>query len=399
MAAITEIKNKNGSISYKVIVRYKGVFLTKTFPVKGNRKKTVENQAMQWALDIESQIDSGNYRKEKRQHNYTVTEAINRYIAEGNPKKAENTRRKYISALEWFKKEIGSIPIKTLERSDLKACRDKLQKKYKEVPIKGKPGQGKKTNKFISNSTVNRYLDYFGAFLTHCVDEYEIIKTNPKIGAKLKLKENEPRKRWLKELAERQTLLQACKDTDYELYLCVLFALTTGARKSEILNLTWENTDLENKAIYFKKTKNGEDRTIPITDVLLKELTNFYEASKAKKIKKLKDNYLFIRTDGKQKTSLIDKFYPKVVDRWAAAQKYEKITFHGLRHTYISIASLLGFNISIVKKIVGHKFDSVTGGYTHADCDSLRKPMNEIANFMLSGDKYENLGKPEIQTT
>ena len=69
------------------------------------------------------------------------------------------------------------------------------------------------------------------------------------IGAKLKLKENEPRKRWLKELEERQSLLQACKNADYELYLCVLFALTTGARKSEILNLTWKNTDLENKAI------------------------------------------------------------------------------------------------------------------------------------------------------
>ena len=397
MAAITEIKNKNGSISYKVIVRYKGVFLTKTFPVKGNRKKTVENQAMQWALDIESQIDSGIYRKEERQHNYTVLEAINKYIAEGNPKKAENTRRKYISALEWFKKEIGSIPIKTLERSDLKACRNKLQKKYKVVPIKGKPGKGKVTDKFISNSCVNRYLAYFSTFLTHCVDEYEIIKANPMIGAKLKLKENEPRKRWLKELAERQTLLQACKDTDYELYLCVLFALTTGARKSEILNLTWKNTDLENKAIYFLNTKNGEDRTIPIPDLLFNELKKFYEQNKTKKIRRLKDNYLFVHSDGKQKSYLIDKLYPKVVDKWASAQKYEKITFHGLRHTYISISSLLGTNQSITKKIVGHKFDSVTGGYTHADCDSLRKPMNEIANFMLSGEKYENLRKPEIQ--
>ncbi len=397
MATRTEIKNKNGSISYKVIVRYKGVFLTKTFPVKGNRKKTVENQAMQWALDIESQIDSGIYRKEERQHNYTVSEAINRYIAEGNPKKAENTRRKYISALEWFKKEIGSIPIKTLERSDLKTCRNKLQKKHKVVPIKGKPGKGKVTDKFISNSCVNRYLAYFSTFLTHCVDEYEIIKANPMIGAKLKLKENEPRKRWLKELAERQTLLQACKDTDYELYLCVLFALTTGARKSEILNLTWKNTDLENKAIYFLNTKNGEDRTIPMPDLLFDELKSFYEQNKTRKIRKLKDNYLFMQTDGKQKSYLIDKLYPKVVDKWASAQKYEKITFHGLRHTYISISSLLGTNQSITKKIVGHKFDSVTGGYTHADCESLRKPMNEIANFMLSGEKYKNLRKPEIQ--
>ncbi len=376
-------KDNKQSVSFKAIVRYKGVFLTKTFPVKGNQEKTTKKLAENWASDIESQIDDGTYRKEEKRHNYTVAEAINKYISEGNPKKDEDTRRKYIASLEWFKKEIGSLPIRTLERSDLKACRNKLQKKHKEVPIKGKAGMGKPTDEFISNSCVNRYLAYFSTFLSYCVDEYEIIKFNPMIGAKLKLKENEPRKRWLKELDERQTLLNACRLVNYELYLCVLMALTTGARKSEILNLTWKNTDLENKAIYFLNTKNGEDRTIPIPDVLYSELKAFQEQAKAKKIRRLKDNYLFMTPEGKQNAHLIDKLYPDVVSKW----KYEKITFHGLRHTYISISSLLGTNQSITKKIVGHKFDSVTGGYTHADCESLREPMNHIAEYMINGTK------------
>lgn len=375
MATITEKVNKDGSISIKAIVRYKGVFLTKTFPVKGNRKKTVKNEAFDWARNVETQIDDGTYRKEEKKPNFTVAQAIEKYIKDGNPKKSEDTRQRYISALNWFKKEIGSLPIKTLERSDLKQCRDKLQKKHKEIPIKGQ--QGRVTDEFISNSCVNRYLAYFSTFLTYCVDEYEIIKTNPMIGAKLKLKENEPRKRWLKELEERQSLLQACKNVDYELYLCVLFALTTGARKSEILNLTWKNTDLENKAIYYLETKNGEDRTIPMPEILYEELKFF------NKVRHIKNDYLFTTQDGNQRFMLIDKLYPEVVKSW----NYEKITFHGLRHTYISIASLLGFNTSIVKKIVGHKFDSVTGGYTHADCESLRTPMNEIANYMIFGVK------------
>ena len=375
MATITEKVNKDGSISIKAIVRYKGVFLTKTFPVKGNRKKTVKNEAFDWARNVETQIDDGTYRKEEKKPNFTVAQAIEKYIKDGNPKKSEDTRQRYISALNWFKKEIGSLPIKTLERSDLKQCRDKLQKKHKEIPIKGQ--QGRVTDEFISNSCVNRYLAYFSTFLTYCVDEYEIIKTNPMIGAKLKLKENEPRKRWLKELEERQSLLQACKNADYELYLCVLFALTTGARKSEILNLTWKNTDLENKAIYYLETKNGEDRTIPMPEILYEELKSF------NKVRHIKNDYLFTTQDGNQRFMLIDKLYPEVVKSW----NYEKITFHGLRHTYISIASLLGFNTSIVKKIVGHKFDSVTGGYTHADCESLRTPMNEIANYMIFGVK------------
>ena len=261
MATIVEKENKNGSVSIKAIVRYKGVFLTKTFVVKNNQVKTTRKFAENWANEIEQKIEDGTYRKEHKRKNFSIAEAIDKYIADGNPKKDESTRRKYIASLEWFKKEIGNIPIRTLERSDLKACRNKLQKKHKVVPIKGQPGKGRETKELISNSCVNRYLAYFSTFLSYCVDEYEILDANPMIGAKLKLKENDPRQRWLKELTERQTLLDACRNLDYNLYLVVLFAMVTGARKSEILNLTWKNTDLENKAIYFLHTKNGEDRT------------------------------------------------------------------------------------------------------------------------------------------
>lgn len=379
MATIVEKENKDGSISYKAVVRYKGVFLTKTFSVKGNRKKTTMLEASNWGRSIEGMIDDGTYRKEEKKHNYTVSQAIEKYIQDGNPKKDEKTRQRHIKCLNWFKKELGSLPIKTLERSDIKTCRNKLMKKPKEIPIKGKTG--KVTNKLISNSTINRYLAYFSIFLTYCVDEYEIIKTNPMIGAKLKLPENEPRKRWLKELEERLALLDACRSMDYELYLCVLIALTTGARKSELF-LNWANVDFENKAIYFLDTKNGEDRTVPIPESLYRELKTFKEQIK---VRCLKNDFIFRTPDGKPKESLIDKRYPEVVSKC----NFEKITFHGLRHTYISIASLLGFNTSIIKKIVGHKSDSVTGGYTHADCESLREPMNIIAEYMLTGVKKD----------
>lgn len=261
MATVTEKVNKNGTISFKAIVRYKGVFLTKTFLVKGNRKRTTENEALDWARNIEIQIDNGMYRKEEKRANFTVSQALDKYI---NDDKIILSKA-VITYLNWFKKEIGSIPIRMLERSDLKACRNKLQKKHKEIPIRG--GKSKVTDEIISNSSINRHLAYFSKFLTYCVDEYEILPANPMIGAKLKLKENEPRKRWLKELKERRALLNTCQQVNYELYLCVLMALCTGARKSEILKLTWQNTDLENKALYFLDTKNGDDRTIPIPDI------------------------------------------------------------------------------------------------------------------------------------
>ena len=184
MPTVTEYKNSKGKItSYKAIVRYKGIFLTKTFPIKANEIKTVKREAKMWGLDIERQINEGIYRKEERKHNYTISQAIDKYINDVKPN--------YENYLKWFKKEIGNIPIRNLKRADIKFCRNKLEKKHKEIPIKGKR-EVKISDDFISNSCINRYLAYFSTFLTYCVIEYEILEHNPMIGAKLKLKENEP---------------------------------------------------------------------------------------------------------------------------------------------------------------------------------------------------------------
>lgn len=374
MPTIIQKFNKNGSVSFKAIIRYKGVFLSKTFPVKGKQKETTRKFAEKWALDLELQIDNGSFKKPHKLSNFSVAQALDMYFNDDNVKLSKSV----ITYLNWFKNELGHIPIRTLERSDLKACRNKLQLKRKLVPIKG--ANGKLTNQLISNSCVNRYLAYFSTFLSYCVHEYEIIAANPMIGAKLKLKENEPRKRWLKDLIERQSLLRACLYADYELFLCVLIALTTGARKSEILNLTWENTDLENKAIYFLETKNGEDRTVPMPELLYNMLKEFKMSAG---VSSSKDDFVFKTQDGKPKNVLIDKLYPKIIKTWP----FEKITFHGLRHTYSSVGALVGVNTDIMDKITGHKNGRMTSRYTHADCESLRCPMNEIANFMIFGVK------------
>lgn len=376
MPTLEEIKDKDGKIkTIRLVIRYKGVKLKKNYRVKGNQIKTVKNKAKIDGYEIERQIDEGIYRKEPKKKIYSISEALNKYIEEQNPKT--------VTYLNWFKNEIGYLPIKNIKRSDIKGCREKLQQKHKEIPIKGQKGKGKVTNQPITNSTINRYLAAFSKFLSHCVYEYEILELNPMIGAKLKLKENEPRKRWLQTLDERISLLQLCKETDYHLYLIVLITLTIGARKREILNLTYKDIDFENRAIYLLNTKNGDDRTVPIPDILYDELKSIRQETK---IRKIKNDYIFKNTIGGQNDRLISKVFPSIIKKW----KYENITFHGLRHTYISIASLLGINQTIIKKIVGHKIDSVTGGYTHTDCQSLRNPMKFVAHYMINGQKENN---------
>ena len=44
------------------------------------------------------------------------------------------------------------------------------------------------------------------------------------------------------------------------------FAVDTGGRRSELLRLDWRQVDLDRGVVTFTKTKNGEDRSIRLTD-------------------------------------------------------------------------------------------------------------------------------------
>ena len=47
-----------------------------------------------------------------------------------------------------------------------------------------------------------------------------------------------------------------------------MVALHTGMRRGEILDLRWQNVDLLKRAIRIVKSKNGEKRTIPMSNTL-----------------------------------------------------------------------------------------------------------------------------------
>jgi integrase len=69
---------------------------------------------------------------------------------------------------------------------------------------------------------------------------------------------------------ERQRLLHSCNASRNRfLYTLVVLALSTGARKMELLSLTWRDIDLQRGSITIHESKNDERRTLPLTGVAL----------------------------------------------------------------------------------------------------------------------------------
>lgn len=297
--------------------------------------------AKEWASQTESDIRRGISLSRIESSKHTLKELIDRYIKNELPNR-KSDKKKFLMQLNWWKKQIGAYYLSNITTSLLTEYRDKLSK---EDSIK--PQKGRKTR---SNATVNRYLACLSTVLSRAVRDWEWMAENPMLKVR-KLKEDNARIRFLKD-DEVAKLLCECKKSSIELYLIVFIALSTGARYSEILNLTWNNIDFEHDLFYFMATKNGENRGVPMTELVKKELIEYEQQ---------KSNILVFPNKKGSKPIDIRKGFRNALIR---AQIYD-FHFHDLRHTAASFLAMGGNSSSEIAEILGHKTLQMVKRYSH----------------------------------
>ncbi|EKN4769340.1 tyrosine-type recombinase/integrase [Yersinia enterocolitica] len=131
--------------------------------------------------------------------------------------------------------------------------------------------------------------------------------------------------------------------------LAVDIALSTGARWGEVAKL--EQAQVRHGRITFVNTKNGKNRTVPISE----QLFNTIKMRKGKAVFPTL-NYVHIRETIKQ-------IAPGIPKGQAA---------HALRHTFASHFMMNGGNILTLQKILGHSKIQMTMIYAHLAPDYLQ---------------------------
>jgi integrase len=72
---------------------------------------------------------------------------------------------------------------------------------------------------------------------------------------------------------DRARLIKACAESAWPaLHTLVLVAITTGARKGELIRLEWADIDLKTGRALVSETKNDEPRTLPLAGKALEAL-------------------------------------------------------------------------------------------------------------------------------
>ncbi|PCJ17856.1 MAG: integrase [Candidatus Cloacimonadota bacterium] len=332
MANITKVKISNKKVSYRVRVRMSGKSINKTFRTMG--------EARNYVLAIENELESGKYADYKS--NMLIDDLFEKYISEVLPllKQPE----KYIYPFKLFSEKIGFLELKDVTLPLLLDVRQKMM-----------------VENTISFSTINRYFATVGRSFSMAV-EWEFLNKN--IFLKLtKLKEPKGRVRFLSD-EERERLLFECKKTDY-LYLLVILALTTGARKNEIMSLKWEQVIFRENIIVLEDTKNGERRSLPLCDSSKALLLEW----KSKEIDKVKVFHI-----------------KSARGAWRTAIKkaeIENFKFHDLRHCCASYLAMQGVSLLAIADILGHKSLDMVKRYAHLSNDYKSKIIHTLGDYLF----------------
>ncbi|MEE9339932.1 MAG: site-specific integrase [Methylococcaceae bacterium] len=180
---------------------------------------------------------------------------------------------------------------------------------------------------------------------------------------------------------ERVRFLKACRNSKWnKLYLLVLCALTTGARKSELLGLAWKDIDFKNSLATLHDTKNGTSRMLSFPAVVMTELKQFQEIG---------NNLLFASEVKPEQAKDFKKAWAtalkmanisgKDILNHDGSIKLEKFTFHCLRHGFCTQLSNAGKELSQIAELAGHKSVQTTMRYIHQDKGQKKKIVDELA--------------------
>lgn len=184
-----------------------------------------------------------------------------------------------------------------------------------------------------------------------------------------KNKESRGRVRYLTN-EEREALLTACRGSSWpRLYVLVLMALTTGARRGELLSLRWCDIDLERAEAELRDTKNGDRRVLILLPQVIEELTRY--APK----------------DAPTSQALVFRSRLRPSQPYATAEAFrdamkeagiKEFRFHDCRHTAASYMAQHGASLLEIADTLGHRQLRMVQRYAHLNTDSRRRLMTRV---------------------
>lgn len=338
---------EKGTKSFVVIKR------TTTEPIKvtiGHYPDVSIQQARTQAISILKEIAEGknpNEKKRKFRQEMTLEELFDMFMERYSKRTKKSWKYdereipKHLGC--WFNRKISTI------------TKPQVQKLHEKISIENGIYQANRTLERLK-SMYNRAIDWGWEGTNPCNG----IKKNKEV----------KRDRFLRpdELPRFFTALQNETNEVARNYLWML--LLTGARKTNVLAMRWDEIDFELQIWRIPDTKNGEPINIPLTSLAVQLLSSIKHESE------------WVFPSATSSTGHLQdpkKAWKRILNQAGI----ENLRIHDIRRTLGSYQAITGASLHIIGKSLGHKSSISTQIYARLTNDPVRASMETATNKML----------------
>jgi len=323
---VATLRRRNGQ--WQVQVRRRGFDpVSKTFQTR--------QDAAGWARQIESEMDRNVFVPRKAAESATVKTLTDRYLEEVAPRKRSFRAMRY--DLLVLGHHFRYRTLATLTAGDVAAFRD------------SRLAEG------CAGATVRKQLNVLARVIDTAGREWGIhAPVNP---ARLVARPSAAQGRSRRLSRDEQAmLLQGCRASRASnLEAIVELALETAMRLGELLGLEWKNVHLNRRTVHLHTTKNGEQRTVPLSSRAVEILMQVERSATGRVFENWKDALSF------------EHAWHRAVVR----SGLKDLHFHDLRHEAATRLFEQGLNPMQVAAITGHKTLQMLKRYTHLRAEDL----------------------------
>lgn len=376
--SIREIE-KNKRYQIEIPLGYRGSQKVRHFETYYGTKKDAKIKEYQ----LKIQLKEGSYI---RKSDMTFEDLSREYLKIQKGILSLKTYVNYEHRMITINEHLGYIKLKNLNAKILENFYDYLRKDY--ISIRGK---------HISSTTVQHYYMIINNMLEHAIKwDYITYNPNQRIDKPKRTRANiscySPE--------EVDKLMEVLKKEPLKHQAVIQLALDLGCRRGELLGLTWDDIDFKtgkvviNKALQyaFGKTYEKETKTENSNRVnyISKQTLNLLSRYRKEQMeKKMLLGSKWIDTNRVFTTDFGGDMHPDTPTRMLAniiaKYKLKKITFHGLRHTNVSLMISKGVQTQIISRKVGHSSVQTTDRiYSHFFDDEFKAVAN-VMDEVLSG--------------
>ena len=345
-------------------------------PASGMTKKQIEKELDRQTVLFEEKVTSGEFLQDG---NIKLGDFCNQYleILSTSESVAPTTVAMHKRAIQhYILPALGHIKMKDLKPIHVQKF---IQEISKELPNTSTRNRDQPTMK-LKPATIKRYYVVLQSILSRAC-KLGVISTNPATSSKIDLPQQGQAEIEIFTKEEASKML-SCLNNEPLIYQALIhLAIVTGARKGELIALTWDNIDLKTGTIIIKQsnykltgeeiktktTKSGKIRSVSIPPYCVSLLKDYRVHQMQEQIKAgdqwNAESWVFTQWNEKpMHVNTPSHWFSKFLAKYDLPHR----KFHALRHTSATLLLANGTNIKTVSSRLGHSQLSTTNIYLHS---------------------------------